>query len=435
MKISEIIIKPRFRKDLGDLSELKKSIKEIGLLHPIVVNEYQELVAGRRRLQAYRELGRKDIPTTVIDMEELSRGEYDENVIRKDFTPSEKVAIYEAMESFEHKGKMVSDSDTKGLKKQQRASKVVGLSTDTLSKAKQVVDSGDKGLIKEMDETENVDKAYRRLKNKQKAEKAVGDISKEKVLSKPTGTSEITDNYMLFNKDAREMKDDLKNGSVHLVVTSPPYNVGKDYKASRDDVSVSEYKQLLTDVFSICYSKLVKGGRIAVNIPSTFRTKDDLINYPLIVSEILRGAGFQYRDMIVWDKGKSAKFGTAWGSWMSPSDPWLRSRSEWILIYEKETRTLEGGASDLTEEEFRSWTFNLWKIEPKHHKLHPAVFPEELPKRLIKLYSYVGQAVLDPFMGVGTTGIVALKLKRQFVGYDVSPEYFEEMKNEASRLT
>lgn len=167
MLISDIKIGNRFRKDIGDLSELVNSIKEIGLLQPIVIDEKNNLIAGFRRLRAFKELGYDDIPVNIVKIENALRGEYDENAIRKNFTPSESVAIWNAMEKPKGgAGKTRSDSE-QVIKK---ASKLLGKSTDTLSKAKQVVESGDNKLIQMMDRTGNINKAYRYIKQKKDAD-------------------------------------------------------------------------------------------------------------------------------------------------------------------------------------------------------------------------------------------------------------------------
>ena len=133
-----IIIKDRFRKDLGDIRGLADSILRVGLLHPVVINIHNELIAGERRIAAYKLLGRDDIPVTVIDIENIIAGEMDENFIRKDFVPSEKVAIWEAMESY-HGNRFVERSESDGSTRRSRAAEATGTSTDTLSKARQEI--------------------------------------------------------------------------------------------------------------------------------------------------------------------------------------------------------------------------------------------------------------------------------------------------------
>jgi len=164
----KIKIGERFRKDLGDLDVLKQSIKDIGLLHPVVVDEGGNLIAGGRRCEAWKQLDRNlnDIPVNVVNIPDALRGEHDENAVRKNFTPSEAVAIWEAMEK-RHGNRFVESSDSDGsTERRKRASKVLNLSTDSLSKAKQIMESKNKELITEMDKQKqgnNINSAYRKL--------------------------------------------------------------------------------------------------------------------------------------------------------------------------------------------------------------------------------------------------------------------------------
>ncbi len=199
MKISEIKIGNRFRKDIGELETLKKSIKEIGLLQPIVIDEKNNLIAGYRRLIACEELGKDDIKVNVVKIENAIRGEYDENIIRKNFTPSEAVAIWGARE--DRQG-LRSESEL-SEKKIKKASKLLKVSTDTLSKAKQVVESGNKRIIKQMDRTGNVDKAYQEVKRDKRIKEQI-EIGK----SIKETTAE------LYNDDFRKIK--IKNNSLEL---------------------------------------------------------------------------------------------------------------------------------------------------------------------------------------------------------------------------
>ena len=174
MKISEITIANRFRKDLGDVRGLADSIQRVGLLHPVVVNIGGELIAGERRIEAYKLMGRDDIPVTQIDLDNIITGEMDENFIRKDFAPTEKVAIWEAMESYQGHRQPLSESDRSGTR-QQRAAQATGASTDTLSKARQVVIAARndpeeyEAIAEKMDETGNVNRAYTAMKQKQRS--------------------------------------------------------------------------------------------------------------------------------------------------------------------------------------------------------------------------------------------------------------------------
>ena len=188
-KLNEIKIGERFRKVIGNLNSLKQSIRDIGLLHPIVIDNEGNLIAGQRRILAFRELGKDEIPVTIINLEKAIRGEHDENSIRKDFIPSEAVAIWQAMESYQGKRTDIVDKETKDIlqpmsilpiseNRREIAASVVNVGTRTLSKAKQVIEHGTPDLVKEMDRTGNVNKAYRAVKQKQDEAKIIQETPK-----------------------------------------------------------------------------------------------------------------------------------------------------------------------------------------------------------------------------------------------------------------
>lgn len=220
-----------------------------------------------------------------------------------------------------------------------------------------------------------------------------------------------------------ENMHELPNNSVHLMVTSPPYNVGKDYDK---DFTLDEYRGLLRRVFTEVYRVLVPGGRACVNIANLGR-KPYIPLHSWIIQDLLH-IGFLMRGEIIWDKGSSAAASTAWGSWLSASNPTLRDVHEYIMISSKDTFTRlkpKGRKNTITRDEFLEWTKSVWCLpaESATRIGHPAPFPVELPLRLIKLYTFEGDVVLDPFMGSGTTAIAAIRTGRYFVGYDISKKY------------
>lgn len=223
--------------------------------------------------------------------------------------------------------------------------------------------------------------------------------------------------------DSRDMSV-LPDESVHLMVTSPPYNVGKVYD---EDLSLEEYRQLLRKVFEQVYRKLVVGGRACVNIANLGRRP--YIPLHSYVIEDMVGAGFLMRGEIIWLKAASAGVSTAWGSWMSASNPVLRDVHEYILCFSKGEMGREGKrkTSTISREEFLEFTKSLWRFPAESAKKigHPAPFPVELPYRLIQLYTFKGDVVLDPFCGSGTTCIAALITGRRFLGFDIDPSYVE----------
>lgn len=212
----------------------------------------------------------------------------------------------------------------------------------------------------------------------------------------------------------------IPDNCIDLMVTSPPYNAGKDYDR---DLTLSEYRELLTRVYSETYRVLKPGGRAAVNVANLGRKPYLPMN--AITWEIMSELGFLMRGEIIWIKGKASSGSCAWGSWMSPKNPSLRDLHEYILVFSKSAFRKESGQATITSEEFVSYTRSVWEIAPESARRigHPAPFPVELPLRLIKLYTGLGDVVLDPFVGSGSTAVAALKAGRWFIGYDTNPAY------------
>lgn len=207
------------------------------------------------------------------------------------------------------------------------------------------------------------------------------------------------------------------------MVTSPPYNVGKEYD---DNLTLDEYRTFIKRVMSEVYRVLVPGGRACINLANLGR-RPYLPLHAFIIQDMME-LGFLMRGEIIWDKASSTSPSTAWGSWCSPQNPTLRDTHEYILIFCKQTFSRPNPFNrrpTISRDEFLEFTKSVWRFpaEPATKIGHPAPFPVELPYRLIQLYTFEGEVVLDPFIGSGTTAIAAMKTGRTFVGYEINPDY------------
>ncbi|MEM2207765.1 MAG: site-specific DNA-methyltransferase [Sulfolobales archaeon] len=234
--------------------------------------------------------------------------------------------------------------------------------------------------------------------------------------------------------DAREVLRKLPDRCVHLVVTSPPYNVGKEYD---EDLTLGEYLDFIEEVMREVYRVLVWGGRICFNVANLGRKP--YIPLHAYIIQRLEEIGFLLRGEIIWDKGDAVSgSSTAWGSWCSATNPLLRDQHEYIIVASKgDFRRNKGYKEDtITKEEFLEFTRSIWRFPPESAKKvgHPAPFPEELPYRCIQLYTFKEDVVLDPFVGSGTTCVVALKVGRHCVGIDVDERYVEIAKKRLEEL-
>lgn len=219
-----------------------------------------------------------------------------------------------------------------------------------------------------------------------------------------------------------ETMDQLPDNSIHLMVTSPPYNAQKEYD---QDLTLPEYLALLERVWREVYRVLVPGGRVCINVANLGR-KPYLPLHSFIIESML-GIGFLMRGEIIWNKAASASPSTAWGSWLSASNPVLRDVHEYILVFSKTGfRRHRGNREDtLEKDDFLNWTKSVWEFPAvQAAKIgHPAPFPLELPHRCIQLYSFKEDIVLDPFAGSGTTCLAARLNGRRYVGYEINPDY------------
>jgi len=228
----------------------------------------------------------------------------------------------------------------------------------------------------------------------------------------------------IFCKTSEKMEE-LPDNSVHLMVTSPPYNVGKEYD---ENLTLNEYREFLKRVWSEVKRVLVPGGRACINIANLGR-KPYIPLHAYMIEDML-DLGFLMRGEIIWNKASSGSPSTAWGTWLSAKNPILRDIHEYILVFSKSSFArdrIENKKSTISKEEFLEFTKSVWTFsaEPATKVGHPAPFPVELPYRLIQLYTFEKEVILDPFMGSGQTAIAAIKTHRHYIGYETNQEYIE----------
>ncbi|MST61573.1 site-specific DNA-methyltransferase [Peptostreptococcus anaerobius] len=212
---------------------------------------------------------------------------------------------------------------------------------------------------------------------------------------------------------------------IDLIVTSPPYNLDIDYKSCADNQPYDEYLKFTNKWLKKCYRWLKQDGRMCLNIPLD-KNKGGHQSVGADITTIAKEVGFKYHSTVVWNEGNISK-SSAWGSWMSASSPYVIAPVELILLLYKDSWKKTSGSrkSDILREEFISWTNGVWTFngESKRKIGHPAPFPVELPKRCIKLFSFIDDIVLDPFMGSGSTLVAARQLSRRGIGIDFEEDY------------
>ena len=261
-------------------------------------------------------------------------------------------------------------------------------------------------------------------------------LSDDDVIRSPAVRDEV------FVGNARTMTEaQVADASVALVVTSPPYFAGKEYEEALGQGHVPanyfEYLAMLEGVFARCIEKLEPGGRLAINVANLGRRPYRSLSSDVIM--MVQDLGLLLRGEIIWQKARGASGSCAWGSFQSPANPVFRDLTERVIVASKgrfdraksraERERHPGLPSQVSlfKEEFMEATVDLWEIPPELATRvgHPAPFPVELPQRLIELYTYRGDLILDPFMGSGTTGVAAIRTNRSYVGFDTDEKYVE----------
>jgi len=230
----------------------------------------------------------------------------------------------------------------------------------------------------------------------------------------------------IINGDMFSIKK-IAAGSIDLIVTSPPYNVDIQYNSHNDQLTYDDYRDFSRRWMKRCFTWLKNDGRFCLNIPLD-KNKGGQQCVGADLTTIAKKIGFSYHSTIVWNEGNISRR-TAWGSWTSASAPYVIAPVELIVIlYKKSWKKTSGSKeSDISRKEFMEWTNGLWTFNGERKKKtgHPAPFPVELPLRCMKLFSFIGDTVLDPFMGSGSTLVAASQCQRKGIGIEIDPGYCE----------
>ena len=267
----------------------------------------------------------------------------------------------------------------------------------------------------------------RKVKNRNQKEKKRGQFFYAQDNNFSKGSNEIDKQYenKIICDDSEKVLKNIPDNTIDLVFTSPPYNFGLDYNKNEDDHYWENYFSKLFKIFDQCIRVLKYGGRIIVNIQPLF---SDYIPSHHMISNYFIKKKLIWKGEILWEKNNYNCKYTAWGSWKSPSSPYLKYTWEFLEIFSKGALKKDGDKNniDISADEFKQWVVAKWSIAPERKMKkygHPAMFPENLVERVLKLFSFKGDIVLDPFNGVGTTCLVAKKFGRKFLGIDISEEY------------
>jgi len=217
----------------------------------------------------------------------------------------------------------------------------------------------------------------------------------------------------------------IQGGFIDLIITSPPYNVDIGYNTHNDGMKYADYLEFTRKWLRKCYQLSKDDGRLCLNIPLD-KNKGGQQSVCADITTIAKDIGWKYHSTIIWNEGNISRR-TAWGSWLSASAPYVIAPVEVIVVMYKNSwkKTSGSGKSDITRKEFVEWTNGIWTFngESKKRIGHPAPFPVELPWRCIKLFSYIGDTVLDPFLGSGTTLIACAKSNRKGIGIEIDKNY------------
>lgn len=265
-------------------------------------------------------------------------------------------------------------------------------------------------------------------KSPTRAKKAINFVREVTVssLAEPPQPFFDRDNLTIYNADILTTTA-IPESTVDLIVTSPPYNVDIAYSTHNDQLDYGEYLEFTRKWMEKCYRLAKSDGRFCLNIPLD-KNKGGQQSVCADITTIAKSIGWKYHSTIIWNEQNISRR-TAWGSWLSASAPFVIAPVEVIVVLYKETwkKTSGSGVSDITREEFMEWTNGVWTFsgESKKRIGHPAPYPVELPRRCIKLFSFVGDTVLDPFLGSGTTLVACYETNRRGIGTEIARAYCE----------
>jgi site-specific DNA-methyltransferase (adenine-specific) len=243
----------------------------------------------------------------------------------------------------------------------------------------------------------------------------------------PPGTTrlyfQLGDSIKIYNDDILKIED-IEPRSIDLIITSPPYNVDIQYRGFDDGIPYKEYLKFTREWLGRCRKFAEKDGRLCLNIPLDKNKGGQQSVYADIVT-LAKRAGWKYHSTIIWNEQNISRR-TAWGSWLSASAPYVIAPVEAIVImYKSKWKKTKKGLSDITRDQFIQWTNGMWDFNGEFGKRlgHPSPFPVELPTRCIRLFSFVGDTVLDPFLGSGSTLVSCYETKRIGIGVEINKEY------------